>query len=218
MESEDAGGEFISRPRFIALNEFGPRNVIYHDGAKYRVDRMILTEAELKLENGKICPKTGYFLYDKQYGYEVDPIINETLQLDTKKHVHTTLIEMAETRAYELQRITCQEEERTKKGYDIQTYFAVDGGFENTTEGIVSVSNEKLLHIHYLPTCRIFKLNLKWRASREYGFTINLNTGYWQSKKNKEENGEKDEIKRCKTFYFGYCKCIVYPAYQVTWT
>ena len=200
MESEDAGGEFISRPRFIALNEFGPRNVIYHDGSQYRVDRMILTEAELKLENGKICPKTGYFLYDKQYNYEVDPIINETLQLDTKKHVHTTLIEMAETRAYELKRITCQEEERTKKGYDIQTYFSVDGGFENTVEGIVSVSNEKLLHIHYIPTCRIFKLNLKWRASREYGFTINLNTGYWQSKVQKVENGEKDEIRDVKLF------------------
>ena len=203
MESEDGGGEFISRARFIALNEFGPRNVIYHDGAKYRVDRMILTEAELKLEKGKICPKTGYFLYDKQYGYEVDPIINETLQLDTNKHVHATLIEMAETRAYELQRITCQEEERTKKGYDIQTYFAVDGGFENTTEGIVSVAKEKLLHIHYLPTCRIFKLNLKWRASREFGFTINLNTGYWQSKKQKEEkneSGDGDSIRDVKLF------------------
>lgn len=200
MESEDGGGEFISRPRFIALNEFGPRNVIYHDGAKYRVDRMILTEAELKLENGKICPKTGYFLYDKQYGYEVDPIINEPLQLDTNKHVHTTLIEMAETRAYELQRITCQEEERTKKGYDIQTYFAVDGGFENTTEGIVKIGDEKLLHIHYFPSCRIFKMNLKWRASREYGYTINLDTGYWQSKKQKEEKGNADEIKDVKLF------------------
>ena len=200
MESEDAGGEFISRPRFIALNEFGPRNVVYHDGSQYRIDRLILTEAELKLENGKICPKTGYFLYDKQYGYEVDPIINETLQLDPRKHVHTTLIEMSETRAYEVERITCQEEERTKKGYDIQTYFAVDGGFENTVEGIVSVSDDKLLHIHYLPSCRIFKLNLKWRASKEYGFTINLNTGYWQSKKQKEENGEKDEIKDVKLF------------------
>ena len=200
MESEDGGGEFISRARFIALNEFGPRNVIYHDGAKYRIDRMILTEAELKLENGKICPKTGYFLYDKQYGYEVDPIINETLQLDINKHVHTTLIEMTETRAYELQRITCQEEERTKKGYGIQTYFAVDGGFENTTEGIVSVGTQKLLHIHYVPTCRIFKLNLKWRASREYGFTINLNNGYWQSNKQKEEKGEVDEIKVVKLF------------------
>jgi superfamily II DNA/RNA helicase len=200
MESEDSGGEFISRPRFIALNEFGPRNVVYHDGSQYRVDRMILTDAELKLESGKICPKTGYFLYDKQYGYEVDPIINEALELDVRKHVHTTLIEMAETRAYELQRITCQEEERTRKGYDIQTYFAVDGGFENTIEGIVSVSDEKLLHLHYFPSCRIFKLNLKWRASREFGFTINLNTGYWQSKKQKEENGEKDEVKDVKLF------------------
>lgn len=203
MESEDGGGEYVSRARFVALNEFGPRNVIYHDGAKYRVDRMILTEAELKLENGKICPKTGYFLYDKQYGYEVDPIINETLQLDTNKHVHTTLIEMAETRAYELQRITCQEEERTKKGYDIQTYFAVDGGFDNTIEGLVCIGVEKLLHLHYLPTCRIFKLNLKWRASKEYGYTINLNTGYWQSKSQKEsriESGDVDSIKDVKLF------------------
>jgi hypothetical protein len=200
MESEDGGGEFISRARFIALNEFGPRNVIYHDSAKYRVDRMIMTEAELKLEKGKICPKTGYFLYDKQYGYEVDPIINEPLKLDTNKHVHTTLIEMAETRAYELQRITCQEEERTKKGYDIQTYFAVDGGFENTTKGIVSIGDDRLLQIYYLPTCRIFKLNLKWRASREYGFSINLNTGSWQSRKKNEENGNKDEVKDVKLF------------------
>lgn len=200
MESEDAGGEYISRPRFIALNEFGPRNIIYHDGSKYRIDRLILTEAELKLESGKICPKTGYFLYDKQYGYEVDPIINEPLHLDSKKHLHTTLIEMSETRAYELQRITCQEEERTKKGYDIQTYFSVDGGFENTVEGIVSVSNDKLLHIHYLPTCRIFKLNLKWRASKEYGYAINLNTGYWQNKGQKAENGNNDEVKEVKLF------------------
>lgn len=200
MESEDAGGEYISRPRFVALQEFGPQNVIYHDGSKYRIDRLILTEAELKLEKGKICPKTGYFLYDNQYGYEVDPIINETLQLDAKKHVHTTLIEMSESRAYELQRITCQEEERTKKGYDIQTYFAVDGGFENSVEGIVGILDEKLLHIQYFPTCRIFKLNLKWRASKEYGYAINLNTGYWKSKKQKEENGEKEEIKEVKLF------------------
>ncbi|WP_448520912.1 hypothetical protein [Schleiferia thermophila] len=203
METLKGGGVFISRPRFIALSEFGPRNIIYHDGTKYRVDRMILTEADLNLKKGKICPKTGYFLFDKQYGYEVDPIINKRLQLDYSKHVHTTLLEMAETRAYEIQRITCQEEERTKKGYDVQTYFAVDSGFENTTEGIVSIGNEKLLHIHYIPTCRIFKLNLKWRTSNEDGFTLNLNTGYWQSKKQKEEKinaGEVDSLKDVKLF------------------
>jgi len=117
--------------------------------------------------------------------------------------VHTTLIEMAETRAYELQKITCQEEERTKKGYDIQTYFAVDGGFDNITEGLVRIGDQKLLHLHYLPTCRIFKLNLKWRTSKEYGYSINMNTGYWQSKTQKEnriESGDSDSIRDVKLF------------------
>lgn len=203
MESEDGSGEFISRARMVALNEFGPRNVIYHDGAKYRIDRMILTETEFKLEKGKVCPKTGYFLYGNQYGYEVDPIINETLELDPQEHIISDLIEMAETKAYELQRITCQEEERTKRGYSIHTYFAVNGGFESTTEGIVSVGGDKILHIHYLPTCKIYKLNLKWRSSGENGFTINIKSGYWQSKKQKEEKinaGEGDSIRDVKLF------------------
>jgi very-short-patch-repair endonuclease len=54
-----------------------------------------------------------------------------------------------------------------------------------------------------LPTCRIFKLNLKWRTSKENGFTINLNTGYWLSKKQKEEKieaGDGDSIRDVKLF------------------
>lgn len=203
MENQDNGGDYISRARFIALNEFGPRNVIYHNGAKYRIDQMLVSEAEFNMESGKICPKTGYFLYDKQYGYEVDPITNEPLQLDTERHVHTTLLEIAETRAYELQRITCQEEERVKKGYDIQTYFSVDGGFENTTQGIVRIDGDKLLHLHYMPTCRIFKLNLKWKASKEQGFTLNIKNGQWQSKQKKAEliqAREGDSVKDVKLF------------------
>jgi hypothetical protein len=30
-------GEFISRPRFLALREFGPNNILYHEGAKWEV-------------------------------------------------------------------------------------------------------------------------------------------------------------------------------------
>jgi superfamily II DNA/RNA helicase/very-short-patch-repair endonuclease len=200
METEAGGGEYISRPRFVALQEFGPRNVIYHDGAKYRIDKLILTDAELKLERAKVCPKTGYFLYDQQYGYEVDPIINEPLQLDSTKHIHSTLIEMTESRAHEQQRITCQEEERTKKGYDIQTYFSVDGGFENSLEGLVKIGDEKLLHIHYFPTCRIYKLNLKWRASENQGFSIQMNSGNWKSKAQQQAATDPEEIKDVKLF------------------
>ncbi len=200
METEAGGGEYISRPRFVALQEFGPRNVIYHDGAKFQIDKLNLTDAELKLERAKVCPKTGYFLYDQQYGYEVDPIVNEPLQLDSTKHIHTTLIEMTESRAHEQQRITCQEEERTKKGYDIQTYFSVDGGFENSLEANVKIGDEKLLHIHYFPTCRIYKLNLKWRASDNKGFAIQMNTGAWKSRAQQQAATDPEEIKEVTLF------------------
>jgi len=56
------------------------------------------------------------------------------------------------------------------------------------------------LHLHYIPTCRIHKLNLKWRASKENGFSINLDNGYWQSKIQKNDEGVRDEIKDVKLF------------------
>ena len=30
-------GEFISRPRFLALREFAPGNILYHEGSKWEV-------------------------------------------------------------------------------------------------------------------------------------------------------------------------------------
>jgi hypothetical protein len=34
--------EFLSRPRFLAISEFGPRNFIYHEGSRYVINRVIL--------------------------------------------------------------------------------------------------------------------------------------------------------------------------------
>jgi hypothetical protein len=34
--------EFVSRPRFLAISEFGPRALIYHEGARYRVYKVNL--------------------------------------------------------------------------------------------------------------------------------------------------------------------------------
>lgn len=61
METSEESGEFISRARFVALGEFGPQNIIYHDGAKYRVDRLIMTEPDLNCKKGKFVPKLDIF-------------------------------------------------------------------------------------------------------------------------------------------------------------
>ena len=200
LENKEGSGEFVSRPRTIALNEFGPRNVIYHDGSKYRIDRIVLSEAEAKLEKAKISPYTGYILMKDQYNYNVDPIVNMELNQGMDKFTHPDLVNMTETKAYELQRITCQEEERTRRGYDIRTYFAVEGGFDSLIEAEVKLDGGKLLHIHSIPSARLVKVNFKWRYSPENGYALNLKNGYWQTKKQENEEGTNDDIRRIKLF------------------
>jgi ATP-dependent helicase YprA (DUF1998 family) len=200
LENNEGSGEFVSRPRFIALNEFGPRNVIYHDGSKYRVDRIILAEAEAKLEKAKISPFTGYIMMKEQYNYNVDPLVNLELNTGMDKYIHTDLVEMSETKAFELQRITCQEEERTRKGYDTRTYFSVESGFDTIGEAQVKLDEEKLLHIHFIPSARLVHINFKWKSSPDNGYALNLKNGYWQSKDQEKEEGKSDDIKRIKLF------------------
>jgi ribosomal protein L37AE/L43A len=52
----------ISRARFLALSEFGPRNVIYHEGQKNIVTWCLPTGEKLeeRITNAKICSVCGY--------------------------------------------------------------------------------------------------------------------------------------------------------------
>src|SRR5438094_10620244 len=34
--------EFLSRPRFLAISEFGPRSIIYHEGSRYLINKVLL--------------------------------------------------------------------------------------------------------------------------------------------------------------------------------
>ncbi|MEI6174186.1 MAG: DEAD/DEAH box helicase [Bacteroidota bacterium] len=200
LENAEASGEYVSRSRVVALNEFGPRNIIYHDGAKYRIDRIILTEAETNLERAKISPYSGYIMMKDQYSFNVDPIVNINLDQGMDKYDHSDLVELSETRAYELQRITCQEEERVRRGFDTKTFFSVDGGFDNIMEAHVMLADEKLLHIHAIPSARLVHVNFKWKSSPENGFALHLKNGYWQNKGQEHEEGASDDIRRVKLY------------------
>jgi ATP-dependent helicase YprA (DUF1998 family) len=41
--SAKLGGDYLQRPRFVAINEFGPGALIYHEGARYEVTRISTT-------------------------------------------------------------------------------------------------------------------------------------------------------------------------------
>jgi len=182
IPTSSTGGEYISRPRSIALREFGPLNIIYHNGKKYRVAQMITQDAESKLKEAKVSIKAGYFLTDDQKTYEICPFSGANLGDNTNVEYFHDLLEMSESKAEERDRISCEEEERISMGFDVQTYFTLDGGdFERIRKADAVTTGKKLLNLRYIPSARLIHVNSKWRARRNTGFPIGLTSGYWYS-------------------------------------
>lgn len=182
VPSGNTTGEFISRPRSIALREFGPLNVIYYNGRKYRVSQLVVQDTESSLTEAKISTKAGYFLAGDQKDLEICPFSGVNLGDNAnKEHLHD-LLEMSESRAEEVDRISCEEEERVSRGFDVQTYFAVDGGhLERVRKAVARSSEASLLNLRYISAARLVHVNSQWRAQKTEGFPIGLTSGDWRS-------------------------------------
>ena len=63
----------IDRPRFLGLREFGPRNILYHEGRKYRMARCVLPTGgvQARLKIAKFCRVCGYFHEGDQAGADL---------------------------------------------------------------------------------------------------------------------------------------------------
>ncbi|MGH7962454.1 MAG: DUF1998 domain-containing protein, partial [Candidatus Binatia bacterium] len=182
LPTSDSSGEFVSRPRSLALREFGPNNIIYHNGRKYRVSQLVVQDAESGLTEAKISKKAGYFLSAEQKDLEICPFSGLNLGDNANKEHLLDLMEMAESRAEEIDRISCEEEERISRGFEIQTYFSVDGGdFERVRKAVARTSENALLNLRYIPAARLVHVNYKWRSQDANGFPIGLVSGDWRS-------------------------------------
>jgi superfamily II DNA/RNA helicase len=175
-----ANGEYISRSRFTALREFGPQNRIYHSGAKYEVNQLIINEGDDNLIKVKVSNNSGYLLIGSDFNNEVCPFSKTKLD-EGKSKVFVNLIEMTETRTSEKDRISCDEEERVKQGYNIETYFSIPGGMENVVNLSVKSDEGELLKLQYIPTARLYQINKGWRAKKEEGFLMGMKSGRWKS-------------------------------------
>ena len=153
-------GEYISRPRSIALREFGPRNIIYHNGRKHRVSQLVIQDAESSLTEAKISKRAGYFLTGDQSDLEICPFSGLDLSDNAnKEHLHD-LLEMTESRGEETARITCEEEERISRGYQIESFFHVDGGnFTSIRSAVARSGDSHLLNLRFIPAARLVSLN-----------------------------------------------------------
>ena len=190
-------GTYISRPRFIALREFGPGNLIYHDGGKFRITRMQFTEADLKTKSLKISLKTGYaWLNESGTAINNDPITSEPLKgQDTTRVYNNRLLELVESDTQPVERISSEEEDRTSTGYEIEQYFNYPKGIEETRQTTLYASGQALLNIIFCKATQLIQVNKKWRRSKdedEAGFKIGRTSGKWLRK------SELDDVEREK--------------------
>lgn len=197
---------FLSRPRFLGLSEFGPQSIIYHEGSTYRVKRAILTirggeerttaSAGLVSEAARVCPVCGYGHFEKQREFERCVSCNALLEGGT---VISNLYRIEQVSAQRAMRITSDEEERQRQGYEMVTTFRYSEAQGSArAESIALAENEEeLLEIKYGPAATLWRINLGWRRRRDksiYGFSIDANTGEWSKDSQAPTDVEDDDV------------------------
>lgn len=199
--------EFLSRPRFLAVSEFGPRSIIYHEGSRYIIDRAILPVGEdtgsgddpgqsrLALGSAKICGECGY-VHPILDGQGLD--ICERCGVELKLAI-ANLFRMQNVSTKRRDRISSDEEERTRQGYEILTAvrFGEGDGSPSYREAAILLVGEPLAKLNYGATANIWRINLGWSRRKKdapNGFMLDVERGYWASNESAEEEPDLTEV------------------------
>lgn len=203
VPGEGKTGSFLSRARFLAISEFGPRSLIYHEGRAYRVMKAKLPPevregdgSELATKDIYICTNCGACHegeVERCHGCDAhmagEVPIKRTLRIDN--------VEAAPT-----ERITANDEERVRQGFDIQTVFSWPKKDDQlqVTNAEFKCGETSLLALQYANSAEISRLNkgLKRRKDQTvFGFNIDPRTGYWAKSEDEdaETNAPPDVVK-----------------------
>lgn len=180
-------GDYLQRARFLAVSEFGPGSLIYHEGARYQVDRIQLPPGDpsrpgsIETTDMRRCEQCGY-LHDRtenvddcgHCGERLGPATHGLMQLRT-----------VFTRRRE--RISSDEEERRRAGFELQfSYqFAERGNRAGRADAtVISAADNPLLTLVYgdAATIRVANLGMRRRGPQvPPGYFVDTTTGKWLS-------------------------------------
>lgn len=192
--SDGDGGDYISRPRLVGLREFGPGNIIYHNGAKFRINQVIQPEIPTQLRAVRVCTSSGYWLSDAESTLNCCPFTGVDLTESKNREDFVDVMPLTECKADLREYITCEEEERRRLGFEIETYFSVpDGDMSRVQRAVVRSGGDELLRLAFIPAARLVQLNRRDRGRKEEGFPLGMNTGFWKS--NNPNDPSKEEIR-----------------------
>ena len=209
--------DMISRPRFLAITEFGPRSVIYHEGSRYSINKAILPvmEADIATQKVKLCEKCGY-LHPITEGDGLDLCMNCKNLLGQPIEPLFRLQNVATQRR---DRINCDEEERLRFGYEIMTgvRFAEYADRPSSHTATLEHEGKTLAHLTYGQAANIWRINLGWirrKNKDQYGFMLDMERGYWQKNENAADEEPDDpmsqRIKRVIPYVEDHKNCLIF--------
>ena len=177
------GGDYLQRPRFLAISEFGPGALIYHEGARYEVNRVQVPlspsgQATVDTSEARRCESCGYH-HDRRAGLDVCENCGEELGAITNGLMQLTTVY---TRRRE--RISSDEEERRKAGFELQTSyrFSQHGSRSGKLIGEVTADGAPLAELAYGDTAQVRVTNRGRRRRKdpsEIGFYLDPVKGQW---------------------------------------
>ena len=195
--------EFISRPRFLAISEFGPRAVIYHEGARYIINKVNLAfdaqSEELTKFVMRACSACGY-CHHQANGSLPDLCESCSTPLQATDEIRE-LVQLQNVTAKRWERITSDEEERQRIGYELKTTFRFteQNGELDARTSEIKVDENPIGRMTYGDAARIWRINLGWLrrdGQQQRGFVLDVERGYWESNKTEQENDQSDPMSK----------------------
>ncbi len=189
---------YLQRPRFLALSEFGPRSLVYHEGRAFRVVRAMFSlnhqasataDVRLPTKMVRICKAcgAGHWTDEASMCHACSASLGDAEIVN-----HTYRIENVSTLPAE--RITANDEERQRQGFELQTTFewALRDHALDVRKGVALDAEGEIARLAYGPGATITRLNkgLRRRKDRtKLGFMIDPVSGYWAKNEDEGDDG-----------------------------
>jgi superfamily II DNA/RNA helicase len=190
-------GDYIQRPRFIGIAEFGPGAVIYHEGARYQVVSVTLPPSEAGKDGtptttARRCHACGY-LHPEAVGIDLCESCREPLRETTRDLLRLTTVRTARR-----DRISSDEEERRRAGFELKTSyrFGQHGAKPGRIDAQATDEDGGILGLAYgdSATIRVTNIGRRRRANPEvHGYLIDVTTGRWLKENERDEQAAPEE-------------------------
>ncbi|MEO3791297.1 protein kinase [Nonomuraea sp. B10E15] len=190
-------GDYLQRPRFLAIREFGPGALIYHEGSRYQVERIQLqpdASGDVITTDAQRCASCGYH-HDISERADRCQMCDQPLGETTRAllQLHTVYTKRRE-------RISSDEEERRRAGFRLVTSYRFNDHGRRTgrRDAIVGDPAGKIATLSFgdSATVRISNLGrLRAKKDEPDGFWLDPADGRWLNEREASEaSGDSSEL------------------------